>query len=187
MGPPGPVGLRRHLLERFRWTDGHADFAAFLADGSALAAVGPGLAEPFASSTVDAVVGLEARGFVLGGLVAAELGCGLVLARKAGAVHPGPKTTVVSSPDWRGRRVTIEMSAVVGRGDRVLLVDDWIQTGAQASAVHRAVAGLGAGLVGVAVLVDDTSAEVRRRLRVRAVVRSSELGPSSPTGDGRRP
>jgi adenine phosphoribosyltransferase len=167
--------LRRLLVERFRWTDGHADFAGFLADPTALRLLGPGLAEPYGRSSVELVAAPEARGFVLGGLVAAELGVGLVLVRKAGAVHPGPKAIVESEPDWRGRRVSFELTSSVVSGRRVLLVDDWIETGSQASAVERAIVTCGGELVGASVLVDQAPDELKTALRVQALVRASEL------------
>ena len=172
--------LRRALLERFAWTDGHADFAAFLSDSTALGLIGPGLARPFRDSAIDLVVGLEARGFVLGALVAAEMGVGLVLARKAGAVHPGPKVRVVTAPDWRGRELTLEISRVIPNGARVLLVDDWIQTGAQALGVVMAVEECQAEVVGGSVLVDDRSDDFGGPSSLSAVVRSADLGGSTP-------
>lgn len=168
--------LRDRLVERFRWVDGHADFSAVLRDPETLGLLGPGLAEPFRDTGVTAVVGLEARGFVLGGLVAVELGVGLVLARKAGAVHPGPKVEIpTSAPDWRGRRVAIQLARVLGPSDRVLLVDDWIETASQALAVKEAVERCGADLVGVSVLVEDAGYDAGRLPCLEAVVRSSDL------------
>lgn len=167
--------LRRLLVERFRWTDGHADFAFFLADPAAVDLIGPGLAEPYRTSRVDLVAAVEARGFLLGALVAAELGAGLVLVRKPGAVHPGPKVTVQSEPDWRGRRISFEMARSVTVGRRVLMVDDWIETGSQASAVRQAVEDCGGELLGVSVLVDDAPDEVTSAMKVQSVVSSAEL------------
>ena len=169
--------LRARLAEGFAWTDGHADFSAVLADADTLGLLGPGLAEPFQGAGVTAVVGIEARGFVLGGLTAQSLGAGLVLARKAGAVHPGPKVHVTSAPDWRGRRVELELARVLSASDRVLLVDDWIETGSQARAVKEAVESCQARLVGVSVLVDDTTPAVRHELSLAAIVRSEDLVP----------
>lgn len=175
-GVDSPASAREAFLRTFRWTDGHADFAAVFHDPQALAALGPALATPFARAGVTAVVALEARGFVVGALCAEHLGVGLVLARKPGSVHPGPKVEVVSAPDWRGREVPIRIAQVLTSADRVLLVDDWIETGSQARAVRAAVQLCGAAFVGAAVVVDDTTAEVRADLNVVALVASGELG-----------
>ena len=171
----GETDARRHLLRTFRWTDGHADFAIALRDPDFVAAVGPALAAPFMGSGVTAVVAPEARGFALGALCARELGVGLVLARKPGSVHPGSCVEVVSEPDWRGRKVVFRLSAVLGRTDRVLIVDDWIETGSQASALWRALEAGGSTMVGCSVTVDGTTASVRQRLSVRSIVLAAEL------------
>ena len=67
--------------------------------------------------------------------------------------------------------------------DRVLLVDDWIETGSQACTAVRLVERLGGLVVGVTVLVDDTSEEVRRELNVVGLVTSDELPQPASTGD----
>lgn len=168
------------LLRSFRWTHGHADFADALRDPDLLAAIGPALAGPFATGGVTAVVALEARGFVVGGLVARELGVGLVLARKPGAVHPDSDGHVATEPDWRGRHVEILISRrAVLSGDRLLLVDDWIETGSQARTVSTLAESRGAKVVGVSVLVDDTTEKVRQELTVVGLVRSSDLPPDA--------
>lgn len=169
---------RQAFLRTFRWTHGHADFSAVFCDPQALAALGPALAAPFARAGVTAVVALEARGFVLGALCAEHLGVGLVLARKPGSIHPGEKVEVVSAPDWRGREVSIRVARVLSSEDRVVLVDDWIETGSQGRAVKAAIEQCGAELIGTSVVVDDTTAAVRADLNVIALVTSADLGPS---------
>jgi len=168
--------IRGLLLERFRWRDGHADFAPLLRDPAFVRDAGAALAEPFRDAGVTVVVGVEARGFVLGALAARALGVGFVLARKPGSVHPGAETELATEPDWRGRHVEVRIGAdAVSVRDRVLMVDDWIETGSQARTARRLLARLGAPLVGVSVLVDDTTAEVRSDLGVASIVRASEL------------
>jgi len=170
------LGTKELLLRTFRWTRGHADFADSLRDPELLVAVGPALARPFMAADVTAVVAVEARGFALGALVARELGVGLVLARKPGAIHPDSHRLLADTPDWRGRRVELLISRrAIRKGDRLLLADDWIETGSQARTVAALVASHGATVVGVSVLVDDTTDEVREQLNVIGVLRSSEL------------
>jgi adenine phosphoribosyltransferase len=175
MSPSDRSALQARLLSRFSWTNGHADFSAVLADPESLALFGPALVEPFRGSAITAVVGLEARGFVPAGLAALNLGVGLVLVRKTGAVYPGPKVEVTSLPDWRGRRVELQMARILSPADRVLLVDDWVETGSQALAVKTAVEMCGAELVGVSVLVDDAPDDVRSRLGLVGIVGKVEL------------
>lgn len=166
------------FLEAFQWTDGHADFSRVFRSSELVSLLGPAMVSPFRGSEITAVVGTEARGFVLGALCASALGVGLVLARKPGSVHPGDNATTTSDPDWRGRRITFEISRILGPGDRVLLVDDWIETGSQADAVRRAIDLCGAILVGTSVIVDQTTPAKRGLLRVTALVRACDL----PTG-----
>jgi adenine phosphoribosyltransferase len=69
---------------------------------------------------------------------------------------------VATAPDWRGRHVEILISRrAVRSGDRLLLVDDWIETGSQARTVSTLAEQRGADVVGVSVLVDDTTDDVR--------------------------
>lgn len=159
----------------FRWTNGHADLTAVFQNAETLARLGPALAAPFQEAGITVVVAIEARGFVLGALCAQHLGVGLVLARKPGSVHPGAMVEVTSLPDWRGKRVTFSLARVLSAADGALLVDDWIETGSQAKAVKEAIETCGAQLIGTSILVDDTTADVRRDLNVIALVSSKEL------------
>ena len=171
---------RALLLNAFRWTHGHADFSGVFGDAALLGAAGPALAEPFREVQVSSVIALEARGFVLGALVAREIGVGLVLGRKPGSVHPGSFQESSTAPDWRGLDVTVRIAReAVSAGDALLLVDDWIETGNQARTVRRALERVSARLVGVSVLVDDTDPDTRQELGVNGLVRSSELPPSA--------
>lgn len=176
MSRPDRFHARRLVLTAFRWVDGHADMAAVLRDAGVISAVGAALANPFQDRGVDVVVGIEARGFVLAALTARALGVGLVLVRKEGSHHPGPTIRVRTAPDWRGRRLVLRLHPhELAGAERVLLVDDWIETGSQATGVGELVTRAGAQMVGVATLIDDCNEEVRQRLDVRGLVRSNEL------------
>jgi adenine phosphoribosyltransferase len=81
----------------------------------------------------------------------------------------------MTPPDYLDRSLELALpQQLVGRRDRVRLVDEWIETGAQATAAARLVQDAGAGWVGVSVVVDGTTSEVRRRLHVRCLLRSWE-------------
>lgn len=167
---------RRAVLSSFRWVDGHADIAAVLRDATVTSLVGAGLGDLFRDTRVTVVAALEARGFALGALVAQAMGVGLVLVRKEGSRHPGPTITARTSPDWRGRRLLLRLHPhELASDDRVLLVDDWVETGSQATAAQTLIARSGAQLVGVAALVDDCPDHVRQQLGLRALLRRSDL------------
>lgn len=165
------------VLERFRWIDGHADVWAVFRDAAALSAVVAALVEPFRAAGVTAVCGVEARGFLLGGAAAVALGVGFVPVRKAAGLFPGDKVTAETGADYRGLRHTLRMRRdSVGPGDRLLLVDDWIETGHQASAVRSMIEACGGTWVGCSVVVDQLDAVRRAGLgAVARLVRAHEL------------
>jgi adenine phosphoribosyltransferase len=168
--------VRQLVLGAFRWVDGHADLSRVFGSADVLRVVGAALAAPFGDAAATVVVSPEARGFVLGALVARELGTGLVLVRKQGSHHPGASMQIRAAPDWRGRELLLRLHPDALRPtDRVLVVDDWIETGSQATAIQRLITRCGAQVVGVAALVDDTTQPTRRRLNLHGLLRSAEL------------
>lgn len=176
---------RDALLHRFRWVDGHADVWSVFRDGPALRAVVRGLVDPFRSTHVTAVVGIESRGFLLGGAAAVELGVGFVAVRKAGALFPGEKVVADSAADYRGRRSRLLLQRdAVQPGDRLLLVDDWVETGSQMAAAVRLLAAVDAELMGAAVLVDQRGEHAAADLpRVHSLVRADQLPRVEPVVD----
>lgn len=176
---------REVVLDRFAWIDGHADVWAIFRDADALRVVVRALAEPFRAAGIAAVCGIESRGFLLGGAVAVALGVGFVPIRKADGLFPGAKVTRATEPDYRGLVHTLRMRrSAVAPGDRVVLVDDWIQTGSQAQAVRALLAECGATLAGCSVIVDELTDERRSELGpVHAIVRADELPADGPVPD----
>ena len=126
------------------------------------------------------IAGIEARGFVLGTAVALDLAVGFVPIRKHGAIHPGPRAMRLAAPDWRGNEAELLIQrAALTPADRVLLVDDSIETGSQASAARQLIEECGSCWVGLSVLVDQAKPAVRRGLeRVVAAVAFEALPPS---------
>lgn len=123
---------RAAVLRLFRWEQGHADIWRVFADADALRAVVHGLAVPWRDAGVTHVVGIESRGFLLGGATAMELGAGFVAIRKSGTgLLPGPKVQTSASPDYRGLRHDLRMQATLGSGDAALMVDDWAERAAR--------------------------------------------------------
>lgn len=166
------------LVKRFRWVNGHADVLGLFADGSFLDRAAAALAGPYLKAEVTKVVAVEARGFILGAAVALRLGSGLVPIRKEGSVHPGEKIERRTPRDWRGRESVLRVQrAALVSGDRALVVDDWAETGSQALTARALVEDCGATYVGLSILVDQLSPEVRGRLApVSAVAQHDELG-----------
>ena len=150
-----------------------------LADGGLLARIADALAAPF--DGVTAVAAVEARGFLLAGAVALRLGTGVVAIRKAGALLPGLKLEQTAGIDYRGseHRLLLQRDAVAA-GERVLLVDDWVETGSQARAARALLEQAGGRWAGIATVVDDTTEPVRAALApFHALLPSAALGPSA--------
>ena len=125
-----------------------ADAAAFAATVEAMADLG----RDVSGGHVDAVVGVEARGFVFAAPVALALGTGFVPVRKAGKL---PSQTYAVSYALEYGEATLEVHRdAFGTGDRVLLVDDVLATGGTVEATAQLVAQCGAEVAGVVVLLE---------------------------------
>jgi adenine phosphoribosyltransferase len=162
---------------RFRWVDGHADVWAAFQDARTLRALVVGLVESWRDERISAVAAVEARGFLLGGAVAVHLGVGFHAIRKTGALFPGPKMTIDTGEDYRGHTHELAIQVGLGPADRVLVVDDWAERGAQALAVKALVERCGAQYAGLAVIVDQLTDETRYDLApVVSLVHARELG-----------
>ncbi len=100
----------------------------------------------------DVVAGLDARGFILGSVIAYELGLGFVPIRKKGKL---PFTTVEETYELEYGSATVELHTdAVKTGDRVLLIDDLIATGGTMMAGKKLLEKLGAEVLEGAAIVD---------------------------------
>lgn len=107
---------------------------------------------PFLDQRIDKVVGLEARGFILGGAVAHQLGVGFVPIRKKGKL---PAATYAQDYSLEYGQATVEIHQdALEAGERVLLVDDLLATGGTARAGVKLIERLGAEVAGTAFVVD---------------------------------
>ena len=165
------------LLARFAWAGGHADVWRWFDDPGLLRAIAAALVDPFRGSATK-VAGIESRGFILGAACVLELDVGFVPIRKGAGLLPGPKAAVETSADYRGGRQTLRLQrAALADGDRVLLVDDWIETGSQAAGARALVEGCGAACLGVAAIVNQLPPDRAERLtRVHALLPRELLG-----------
>lgn len=110
------------------------------------------LTEPYRTTPVDVVAGIEARGFILGGAIADHLGCGFVPIRKRGKL---PWKTFAQDYELEYGTDTVEMHQdALARGRRVLIVDDLIATGGTAAAAARLIETAGGEIVGAAFIID---------------------------------
>lgn len=138
------------------------DITPLLADPAGLDATMSVLADPWRESQVDAVIGIEARGFILGAAVARELGVGFVPIRKAGKL---PGATIRQEYGLEYGTDTIEMhDDAVAAGDRILILDDVLATGGTAAAAGQMVTGQGGVVVGYSFLIELLFLNGRDRL-----------------------
>lgn len=172
--------LHDDLLARLRYFNGHSDTLGLFADGGFLRRAAAAVADPFRDAGVQKVAGIEARGFVLAACVALELDAGFVAIRKPGSMHPGPKAELTAPKDWRGNETVLRVQRhVVGAGERVLVVDDWAETGSKALTARRLIEECGGEYAGLSLLVDQLPDDVRAELEpVAAVAFADQLRPA---------
>ena len=145
------------------------DITTLIADPVGLRAAVDELLWPFLreKSHIDLVVGIEARGFILGGAVAHELGRGFVPIRKKGKL---PHKTIGQDYQLEYGIDTIEIHAdALVEGDRVLLIDDLIATGGTADAAIDLIRQSGGEIVAAAFVIDLPDLGGSERLRKKGV------------------
>ncbi len=143
------------------------DITTLIADPKGLRATIDELIWPFLKGNIDYVAGIEARGFILGGAVAHELGLGFVPIRKKGKL---PWKTIGKEYSLEYGVDTIEIHAdAIGKGDRILLIDDLIATGGTADAAIELVRESGGDLIAAAFVVDLPDLGGSKRLRDKGV------------------
>ena len=149
----------------------YRDITTLLNDPAGLKMAVRAMVEPFAAEPIDAIFGVEARGFIFGAPMALEMQCGFVPVRKAGKL---PAEAIREDYDLEYGSSSIEVHRdAVDTGTRVLLVDDVLATGGTMQATCRLVERLGVSIVGVCFLVELRSLEGRAKLdgyRVESVV-----------------
>ncbi len=110
------------------------------------------LATPYQTEHIDAVVGIESRGFILGAAVAERIGAGFIPIRKPGKL---PAKALTESYDLEYGKDALEIHEdAVHAGQRILIVDDVLATGGTASAAAKMVRRLGGELHGLAFLIE---------------------------------
>jgi adenine phosphoribosyltransferase len=120
------------------------------------------LLHPYAGVRFDKVVGLEARGFILGGAVAHQLSAGFVPVRKKGKL-PGAVIAEEYTLEYGEAVVEIHDDAIEA-GEKILLVDDLLATGGTAEAGLKLIERLGGEVIGCAFVIDLPELGGRARL-----------------------
>ncbi len=128
------------------------DITTLIGDAAGFALAIRKLAAPYHNERIDAVAGIEARGFILGGAVADRLGTGFIPIRKKGKL---PWRAIGQDYQLEYGTDIIEMHEdAVRPGERVLIVDDLIATGGTVEAAVKLIHRLGGEVAGAAFLID---------------------------------
>ena len=126
------------------------DITPLLANGKAFKQLIDGLAEHY-RGRIDAVAGLESRGFILAAPLATALGIGMLTVRKGGKL-PGPVIGVDYALEYGTARMELRPDSV-HEGDRVLVIDDVMATGGTAKASIQLLEQAGASVEAICVLL----------------------------------
>jgi adenine phosphoribosyltransferase len=128
------------------------DITTLLGNARAFRLVVENLAAPWRHARVDRVAGIEARGFILGGIIAHELSAGFVPIRKKGKL-PHATVRVAYSLEY-GLDVMEMHRDAFAPGERIILVDDLLATGGTAEAAVRLLRSLGAEILAACFIID---------------------------------
>lgn len=128
------------------------DITPVLADAESFIAAVEAMAAPWRGQAIDAVIAIEARGFILGAPLAQSLGVGFVPVRKPGKL-PGRTLSQTYALEYGQDMLELHADALPA-GARVLLVDDVLATGGTLDAARALVEQLHARIVGATVLIE---------------------------------
>jgi adenine phosphoribosyltransferase len=138
------------------------DITTLTKDAAGFRATVDAIAERYLGADVDLVLGIESRGFIFGAAVAYKMGVGFVPARKPGKL---PGETVRAEYDLEYGKDCIEVHRdAIGKGQRVLIVDDLLATGGTAAAAAKLVEQLGGEVVAVTFVIDLSFLKGRDKL-----------------------
>lgn len=138
------------------------DITTLLRDPAGLRYTIDTLADHFADASVDYVLGMESRGFIVGTPLAYKLGAGFIPVRKAGKL-PAAVHRVEYDLEYGTDRLEIHQDALLP-SDRVLIVDDLIATGGTAGATAELLQQIGCQIVGFGFIIELTFLEGRKKL-----------------------
>lgn len=176
--------LHEALVHAFAWISDRgdpragADRTRWLRDPRILGEIGAALAA-LVDETPSVVIGPQTSGYGLGALVAAATGAGFAGVEKGERRYTDSDPWIMATTplDYRGRNAELGLRKnLLGGSDRVLVVDDWADTGGQLLALQKIVELSGARLVGTVVIVDGLSSNsVRRQLGLRSLLHLRDL------------
>lgn len=146
------------LIDTNTWP--RCDVTPLFAAPGALRMLAEDLAAPFIAANIAAVAAVDALGFIVGTAVACQLGVGVLALRKGGKLPA--ETASETFVDYSGEQKSLEVRPfLVTPGMRLLIVDEWIETGAQVNAAARLIERLGGVVAGIATINMDENPQVK--------------------------
>ncbi len=136
-------------------TEGRYDVTPIFEDPDVYSNLLDDLIGPFRDVEFDKIAGLEALGFIVGGALAQKMGVGFICIRKGGKL-PGIGDTVLkkSFVDYSDSSKSFEINkSSIKKGDKILVVDEWIETGSQMKTAVELIERLDGVVVGISSLV----------------------------------
>lgn len=152
------------------------DVTPVFADAKAFSQLVADLAKPFRNTQIDFVACIDALGFILGTAIARHLEIGIIPIRKGGKLPV--KTDCEDFRDYSGELKRLEIRRdILPPEARVLLVDEWIETGSQIQASAKLIEAQGGIIVGIATInmdENDTTAKISRKYRVHTIWKAQQ-------------
>jgi adenine phosphoribosyltransferase len=159
------------LIDRSKLHYKRSDVTPIFAEPAAFAALVDDLLAPWRGEQIERVVGTDALGFVVGTALALRLGVGFVPVRKGGKLPVAKESTRFN--DYSGAEKVFELRANPWpAGTRVLLTDEWIETGGTAKAAVELIERAGGVVVGIAAIAfrkNDKTAALWAKYRCHGV------------------
>lgn len=149
------------------------DITPLLRDGRAFHELIEVFARRYAAEGIDAVAGIDARGFIIGAALAYRLGCGFIPVRKAGKL---PFSTVgeAYALEYGAAEIEVHIDAA-SAGEHVLVIDDLVATGGTILAAVRLLRRLGARVIEAAAVIDLPALGGSARLDAEGIARHTLL------------
>jgi adenine phosphoribosyltransferase len=148
------MDLRKYIRDVLDFKPGITffDITPLLADPQAFRYAIDALAERYKDSGANKLVAAEARGFIFGAPLAYKLGIGFIPVRKPGKL-PYKTTSVSYELEYGTDSLCMHVDAV-GKGDRVLIIDDLLATGGTTDGMIKLIQGAGADVAGIGFLIE---------------------------------
>lgn len=164
------IAILRNIRFKGLWTPEHHEL---FSDYKLLKTIILVMTRPFKNEKIEKVVAIDGAGFLLGALLANTLHSGLILIRKEGSISsPTYKTTFI---DYTGKQRSLEIKrrASLRRGERILIVDDWAETGAHLRHTLKLLAKFHPHVVGISLLINEMNKRRReafRKYRIKEII-----------------